>query len=353
MRGTARRFLIDGDGYMPWRGVAAVLLAVVVPVLLAVTVFGPAGAAVFIAALPAHLAAKQAGIYAATVVTMVTAMGGVLALGSLEMSLLVAACLAIITSIGFRHGLATPCLRALFTWTVFTGPILPADEKPLILLLSIAAIFWSVSVTWAMGEAADASEEESSGPEFSLLFGAMLGVGLVLSVYIGARFFGPHGFWFPLTFAVLWIPPFGQLFTRTAKRTAGTVAGVALAMALAIGVESEATRAAIALAIVPFAFRILPRSYAGFTALLTMIVLEALSLVSDLDALAVERIWSMLAAALTAGLLGLLAFAILRRVAPDALDELMQPSEDDTREEDGPNAQEPRAEPRGRTPEPT
>ncbi|ETX30162.1 FUSC family protein [Roseivivax isoporae] len=319
------RFLIDGERQMPWHAVLTTMLAVVVPVIAAVAIFGSPGAAVFIAAMPAHLAAKQSGIYAATGVTLMTSMGGVLALGSLVLSLQVAAILSVITAIGFRHGLATPCLRALFTWTVFTGPVLPEDQKALILALSIAAIFWSVGVTWAMGHAADAAQDDASSPEYSLLFGAALGVGLVLSVWVGNTFFGAHGFWFPLTFAVLWIPPFGELFSRTAKRSLGTVAGVAVALGLAFVVEEVVLRAAIAILALPLAFRILPRSSVAFVTLLTVAVIEALSLVSDVERLAFERVYSMAAAALMAVVLGVIALWILRRIDPEAIETLKSP----------------------------
>ncbi|QFT62212.1 FUSC family protein [Roseivivax sp. THAF30] len=325
MLDRARAFVVDGDAPMPWKDVAGTLCAVALPVILAISVLGQTGAAAFVAALPAHLAAKHSGTHTALAVTLVTGLGGVLALGSHPLSLMVAGVLSAICALGFRHGLSTPCLRALMTWCVFTGPILPADDKPLVLAVYLLAMSWSLLVTWAFGQSAETPQDRESSPEYSLLFGIALGLGLVISVDLGARLFGDHGFWFPLTFVILWIPPFGKLFSRTAKRTAGTIAGVVLAIIVTLAVEGMAWKLAIILAILPLAFRILPLSYAGFTALLTLIILEALSIVSDVSALAVERLASMFAAALLAVALGAASLAIVRRIKPEALDDLMEP----------------------------
>ncbi|ETW13686.1 hypothetical protein ATO8_06636 [Roseivivax marinus] len=321
---ATRRFVADGDSPMPWMGVLTILCAVVAPTVLAVSFLGQLGAAVFVASMPAHLAAKQSGVSVAIAVTIITGLGGVLALGSLEMALVVSVVLSGLTALAFRHGLAQPCLRALFTWTVFTGPIMPADEKPLVLILYCAAVVWSVWVTRALKQEADAEDRQESSQTYSALFGVLLGVGLLISIYVGARFFGSHGFWFPLTFVILWIPPFGNLFSRTAKRTAGTVAGVVLALILGLLVEEVWIRALIALAMVPVAFRLLPVSYVTFTALLTLVILEALSLVADMNALAGERLLSMFAAAVMALVLGAIGLGLLRWIKPEAMDELMQ-----------------------------
>ncbi|MHA6343929.1 FUSC family protein [Roseivivax sp. CAU 1761] len=316
--------LADGAAPMPWRKVAGVLLAAVLPPVVAVAAFGPAGAVAFIAAMPAHLAAKESGIQVAVLVTLVTGIGGVLALGDPDMALLVAACLAAMTAIACHHGFARPCLRALFTWAVFTGPILPAEDKPLLLVLYVTAMVWSLGVTRAFGDAAEDGRGGRSTPAYSLIFGLALGIGLVVSVWVGGRYFGEHGFWFPLTFAVLWLPPFGQLFSRTMKRTLGTLLGTAAALALAWASGEGAAGTVLAVLALPFAFRMLPRSYLVFTALLTFVILEALALVSEVDRLAAERVTTMFAAAvMTLGLAATIAGA-LKLLAPDVLEEMLE-----------------------------
>ena len=322
----ARRFVVEGGDPTPWRSVGVTLAAVLVPVILGIGIFGQIGAAAFVAALPAHLAAKHSGTHTALAVTLITGLGGALALGDHTLALMVAAILSAITALGFRHGLATPCLRALFTWTIFTGPILPADQKPLVLAVYLTAMAWSLAITAWTGQAAEHRKDKDSSPEYSLMFGVMLGLGLMISVELGARLFGDHGFWFPLTFVVLWIPPFGQLFSRTAKRTLGTVAGVALAVLVSLSLEPIYARLLVIFVALPLAFRIMPVSYLGFTALLTMIVLEALSLVSDVGALATERLGAMFAAALMALVLGAVALGIMKWLKPEAVEELMDPN---------------------------
>lgn len=314
----------SGGAPMPWPAVAVTMAAIAGPPVIAILIYGQLGAVAFIAALPAHLAARDEGVLKSAVVTMVMGMAGLLSLGDPDMALIVAACLGIITGICGRHGLARACLRALITWTVFTSPILPPDEKPLLFALFILAMIWSLAITSAFGETCTSDAEERESDEYALIFGILFAAGLSLSVFVGGRYFGEHGFWFPLTFVVLCIPPHGHLFGRTLMRTIGTVLGTAAAILLAW--ISEATWFLIVAGGVSLtlAFRTLPVNYTIFTAYLTIAVLEVLALVSDVSALAWERIYTMAAAAVMTYALGVVGVLLLRVVNPEALRSLQE-----------------------------
>ena len=311
----------DGDP-MPWKTVAVTCAATMLPPIAGVLIFGRIGAVAFIATLASFLAAKDKGVLPAALVTLVMGFAGLLTVGDPVMGLMIAPMLGLMAGICGYYGFALPVMRALITWTVFTSPIFPADQKPLMFAIFVAAMIWALALAWLFSETGSNEPEERDSEAYALVFGAMLAVGLGLSVYVGGRYFGDHGFWFPLTFVVLCIPPHGHLFGRTFKRTVGTVLGTAIALAIAW--VSEATWLLILAGAVslPLGFRYLPRNYMIFTTFLTVAVLEVLALVSDVDTLAWERIATMgLAALMTAVLagIGLLGLWLLRPEAIRAL----------------------------------
>ena len=317
------RDLLTGDGDpMPWKTVAVTCAATMLPPVAGVLIFGRIGAVAFIATLASYLAAKDKGVLPAALVTLVMGFAGLLTVGDPVMGVMVAPTLGIMAGICGYYGFALPVMRALITWTVFTSPIFPADEKPLMFAIFAAAMIWALAVAWLFHESDTNEPEEPDSEEYALVFGAMLAVGLGLSVWVGGRYFEDHGFWFPLTFVVLCIPPHGRLFSRTVKRTIGTLLGTAIALAIAWVSEATWLMILVGAVSLPLAFRLLPRNYMLFTTFLTVAVLEVLALVSDVDTLAWERIATMgLAAVMTALLagLGLLGLWILRPAALVAL----------------------------------
>lgn len=319
-----RDLMADGDDPMPWKTVAVTCAATMLPPIAGVLIFGRIGAVAFIATLASFLAAKDKGVLPAALVTLVMGFAGLLTVGDPAMGLMIAPTLGIMAGICGYYGFALPVMRALITWTVFTSPIFPADQKPLMFAIFIAAMIWALTLAWLFHETGSNEPEERDSEEYALIFGAMLAVGLGVSVYVGGHYFGDHGFWFPLTFVVLCIPPHGRLFGRTLKRTVGTLLGTAIALAIAW--VSEATWLLILVGAVslPLAFRALPASYTLFTTFLTIAVLEVLALVSDVDTLAWERIATMgLAAVMTAVLAGVGLFA-LWFLKPEAIKALQQ-----------------------------
>ncbi|WP_102106652.1 FUSC family protein [Oceaniglobus roseus] len=314
---------IAGDQLMPWAKVGITLLAVALPPVVAVLLFGRVGAVAFVAAMPAHLAAKDNGTKVALLVTLVMGMAGLLSLGRPDMAILVAVCLGLMVGRCGTWGLARPCIQALLTWTIFTSPIIAGSELPLVFGIFVAGMLWALAVTWWFGQTFTTGDEPPENAPHAVAFGLVMAVGLGISVWAGGRFFGSHGFWLPLTFVVLCLPPHGELFRRTLKRFAGTFIGTGLALALAWVSQAMWVEVLAGALCLPLAFRYMPKSYTLFTALLTVSVLEILAQVSDVDQLAGERLWTMVAAALLTVGLGALAWVALRLFRPEALKALL------------------------------
>lgn len=324
MLATLKRLSFESDTPMPWRKVGMMILAMVVPAVVAVSVMGRPGAIAFVAAMPACLAALDAGLKVSTLVTLVMGMAGILSLGQPDMALIVAPLLGFMVGICGSFGLAKPAIRGLLTWPIFTSPILETGQIPLLFLVFVLAMAWAIAVVWLFGETHSTGTEDRESEPYAIVFGIALAVGLTVSVWVGNRYFGEHGFWFPLTFVILVLPPHGQLFSRTVKRSVGTVIGTVLALIAAAATDQTWIMVALGAVCLALGFRMMPRNYTVFTALVTVAVLEVLALVSAVDRLAFERIGTMAAAAGMTVALGLLGGAILRLIEPKALEALQE-----------------------------
>ncbi len=321
--------LHESDTPMPWRKVAMMIIAMVVPAVVAVMLIGRPGAVAFVAAMPACLAAQDADVKVSVLVTLVMGMTGLLSLGEPDMALIVAPLLGLMVAICGSWGYARAAIRGLLTWPIFTSTIIEHNSQTLLFAVFIGAMLWAQAVTWAFGEIGSTGTEDPESAEYAGMFGIVLAVGMTVSVWVGSTYFGNHGFWFPLTFVILVLPPHGELFSRTLKRTLGTVIGTAMALGLAAVSDARWLTVSLGVICLVLGFRMLPRNYTLFTTLLTVAVLEVLALVSDVDRLAVERVGTMGAAAALTIVLGLIAWSVLRLLAPRALDVLQSADVDD------------------------
>ncbi len=316
--------LYESDRPMPWRDVAMMVIAMVGPAVVAVWFLGRPGAIAFVAAMPACLAAQDAGVRVSVLVTLVMGMTGLLSLGQPDMALLVAPLLGLMVGICGSFGYARAAIRGLLTWPIFTSSIIEHQSPTLLFLVFILAMLWAQTVTWAFGKADSNGGEDAESAEYAGVFGVVLAVGMSLSVWVGSRYFGNHGFWFPLTFVILVLPPHGQLFSRTLKRTIGTVIGTTIALCIAWVSDATWLMMSLGVLCLVFGFRMLPRNYTIFTVLLTIAVLEVLALVSSVDRLAYERVGTMGAAAAMTLALGLIGWVVLKVAAPGALESLQE-----------------------------
>ncbi|QFU10123.1 hypothetical protein PARPLA_00312 [Rhodobacteraceae bacterium THAF1] len=316
--------LFESDAPMPWRKVTMMVVAMVLPAVVAVYFLGRPGAVAFVAAMPACLASQDAGLKVGTLVTLVMGMAGLLSLGQPEMALLVAPWLGIMVGICGSFGMAKAAIRGLLTWPLFTSSILQGVDLPILFGVFILAMIWAQAVVWWFGEQCSTGTEDPESESYAMVFGVALAVGITLSVYVGNLFFGQHGFWFPLTFVILVLPPHGELFSRTIKRTVGTIIGTAIAVGVALLTGSTALLVTLGAACLILGFRMLPYSYTIFTTLLTVAVIEVLALVTEVNQLAYERIGTMAAAAAMTIALGLIGWTVLRLFAPGALEALQE-----------------------------
>ncbi|MCB8836534.1 FUSC family protein [Aurantimonas sp. VKM B-3413] len=314
---------ISGDP-MPWKSVMFTLLAVAVPPAVAGTLLGRAAIAGLIAAMSAHLAAKDVGIGIAGLIVTFTGLAGFVALGAPEMALLVTPVIAGAAGAAGSYGLARPVIRGLIFWTIFTSTLMPAERPEALFVTYFAAMAWSLAVTRLAGLDATLPKEEPESHRYAAVFGVVFATGLTISVYVSQNYFGRHGFWFPLTFVALCLPPHGALFSRTLQRGVGTLVGTGIAFAIALVLPGTWWIAGVGAIALPLGFRVLPASYTGFITLLTVAILCFLDIASDIDTLAFERVATMAAAAaMTLGLAMVGALA-LYLVKPEALKSLQE-----------------------------
>jgi uncharacterized membrane protein YccC len=121
---------------------------------------------------------------------------------------------------------------------------------------------------------------------FAFVLGAAIAIGMIISRILD----GPHGFWLPLSVALILRPDLGPIVTRALARTVGTIVGVGIAAIVAWQGNSVAALivlACIMSAIAPWAVR---RSH--FLAVLTFtpIVFVFLTLAGEAKHLLVARI---------------------------------------------------------------
>ncbi|NDW03253.1 FUSC family protein [Jiella pacifica] len=304
---------------MPWKAVAATLLAAALPPVVCGFFFGKLAIAALIAAMSAHLASKDVRSGTAGLIVFSTGLAGFVCLGQPDMTLLVAPMVGIAAATAGHYGFARPVVRGLIFWTIFTSFLMPADQPEALFVVYCLSMLWSLIVTHLAGLSATLPPEEATSNHYSVVFGAVFAVGLVISVYVGQRHFGAHGFWFPLTFVALCLPPHGQLFSRTWQRGVGTVVGTLLLFALGQIASDPWWIAPIGVIALPLGFRILPQSYTGFITCLTITVLAFLNIATDIDTLAFERLATMAAAAVMMAPLAALGALALWLIKPEAL----------------------------------
>ncbi|MBP0614994.1 FUSC family protein [Jiella mangrovi] len=309
---------VSGDP-MPWKAVGATLLAAALPPVICGVFFGKLAIAALIASMSAHLAAKDVRTGSAGLIVFSTGLAGFVCLGRPEMTLLVAPMVGIAAATAGHYGFAKPVIRGLIFWTIFTSQLIPTDQPEAMFLVYCLSMLWSLRVTHLAGLAATIAPEEPASSQYSAIFAAVLAVGLAISVYVGQRHLGAHGFWFPLTFVALCLPPHGQLFSRTWQRAIGTIVGTLVVFLAGLVTTDPWWIAPLGVVALPLGFRILPQSYTGFITCLTITVLAFLNIATPIDTLAFERLATMGLAALMTGVLAAIGALVLWFVKPEAL----------------------------------
>jgi uncharacterized membrane protein YccC len=121
-------------------------------------------------------------------------------------------------------------------------------------------------------------------------FGVVLAIAIVSGVIVSRILDGPHGFWLPLSVALIFRPDLGPVVTRAVARTLGTVVGVGIAAIVAWrgnSVLALIILACVMSAVTPWAVR---RSHFLGVLTFTPIVFVFLTLAGDAKYLLVPRI---------------------------------------------------------------
>lgn len=121
-------------------------------------------------------------------------------------------------------------------------------------------------------------------------FGVVLSLAIVVGVIVSRVLDGPHGFWLPLSVALIFRPDLGPVVTRAVARTLGTVVGVGIAAIVAWrgnSVLALIILACLMSAITPWAVR---RSHFLGVLTFTPIVFVFLTLAGNAKYLLVPRI---------------------------------------------------------------
>jgi len=121
-------------------------------------------------------------------------------------------------------------------------------------------------------------------------FAVVLGVAIVTGVIVARLLDGPHGFWLPLSVALIFRPDLGPVVTRAVARTLGTIVGVGIAAFVAWrgnSVVALIVLACLMSSIVPWATR---RSHFLGVLTFTPLVFVFLTLAGDAKHLLVARI---------------------------------------------------------------
>lgn len=296
-----------------------------VPIFVTFLIAPHLAAVPFLGALAMIIGIRGSGFRVACLAMLVGGGAVVLVLRFEPWAPLIAAGLALIAA-GFgyaRH--ARPMIVVCLTWSVFTGKIIPTGDP-----LEVLAFYWggaafALCVGWLAGVAHSFPAEDSRSRADALVLGVLFAAGFAFATWFGGAWFGElgdHGYFFPLAFAFLCLPPHSQFFGNTIKRCLGTALGWLVSIGL------------LALSLPPWASIVLGIGcYVMFQWLiswsklvsmvfLTIAIIVMISLVAPGQPIATERLDAVLAAAAMAMGLALLAVLVLRVLSPKALREL-------------------------------
>lgn len=226
-----------GSWAIPGKALRTSLLVLVVllaPVILAGATVGSA------AALPMALAevmcltvaAKLTPRYAALMVALVAVTAAVAV--SLNGQPFPAACFAVLVCLMaapanmYEVGLlsAVPAMAAAF----LASPGLSLDPAPTALWTFLGGLF----VVVLLRRVAPPANRRAISAVTAFRHAAVMAVAMGVSVFLVLHFDVPHGYWVPMTMALVLQPFAGETSARARERIAGTVGGGLLALALAL-----------------------------------------------------------------------------------------------------------------------
>ena len=238
---------------------------------------------------------------------------------------LLAALLALIAAVFGRFGHARPMIVVCVTWSVFTGQIIPTDTPGLVLAVYWGGALFAMAVAWLSRAAYSFQAEGDRSRAHALVLGLLFALGFAFATWFGRHYFGElgdHGYFFPLAFAFLCLPPHSQFFGNTIKRCLGT--GLGWLVSVGLLTLSLPTWASIVLGLSCYVLFqwLISWSKLISMAVLTIAIILMIGVFAPGQPIATERLDAVLAAAAMALTLAGVAVVVLRAISPEALAEL-------------------------------
>ena len=316
--------LVEGSP-APFRLALATAFAAFVPIFVTFKLAPHMAAVPFLGALAMIVGIRGSGFRVACLAVAVGGCAVVLVQLFAPWAPLIAAVLALTAALFGLRGHARPMIVVCVTWSVFTGSIVPTSAP-----LHVLAFYWggaafALGVAWLARAAYSFPAEGRRSSAHALTLGLLFAAGFAFSTWFGRHYFGTlgsHGYFFPLAFAFLCLPPHSQFFGNTIKRCLGT----ALGWVISIGLAQVALPVwfSIGLGIVCYVMFQWLVSWSKLVsmAFLTVAIIVMIGIVAPGQPIATERLDAVLAAAAMASVLAVVAALVLRIVSPNALQEL-------------------------------
>ncbi|NIZ14141.1 FUSC family protein, partial [Phaeobacter sp. HF9A] len=313
--------LIEGAP-APMRLALATTLAAFAPAIATAFLAPHLTAVPFLGALATITGIRGSGFRVASLALLVG--GGAVILVQLfsDWAPMLAALLALAAAIFGRFGHARPMMVVCVTWSVFTGQIIPTNEPALVLACYWGGALFAMAVAWLSHAAYSFTAEGDRSHAHALVLGVLFASGFAFATWFGRHYFselGAHGYFFPLAFAFLCLPPHSQFFGNTIKRCIGTVLGWLVSIGLLA--LSLPTWASIVLGLscyVMFQW-LISWSKLVSMAVMTIAIILLIGVFAPGQPIATERLDAVLAAAAMAFVLAFVAVVVLRAISPKAL----------------------------------
>ena len=319
-----RDFTFDGS-LMPLRLALGTSFAVIVPAVIAFLIVPHMTPVAFLGALAMINGIRGSGYRVAALALMVGGCAVYLVQHFEPWAPLIAAALALISGLFGRFGHARPMVMVCITWCVFTGKIIPANNPELVVGIYWGGALVALVVAWLISASKSFPAEDGRSSAHALVLSILFAVGFAFATWFGRQYFvelGNHGYFFPLTFALLCLPPHSIFFGNAIKRCLGT--GLGWLVSIGLHDLSLPIWANVAIGISCFFLFQWLISWSKLIAFMfiTITIIVMIGIFAPDKPIAEERMDAVLAAAAMASVLALIAIGVLKVISPRALREL-------------------------------
>ncbi len=319
-----RDFTFDGSP-MPLRLALGTAFAVIVPAVIVLLTVPHMTPVAFVGALAMINAIRGSGYRVASLSLLVGGCAVYLVQHFEPWAPLIAAALALISGVFGRFGHARPMVMVCITWCVFTGQIIPANNPELVVSIYWGGALAALVVAWLTSASKSFPAEGQRSDTHALVLAILFACGFAFATWFGRQYFdelGNHGYFFPLTFALLCLPPHSIFFGNAIKRVLGT--GLGWLVSIGLHDLSLPTWASVAIGITCFFMFQWLISWSKLIAfmLITITIIVLVGIFAPGKPIAEERMDAVLAAAAMATVLAVIAIGVLKVVSPKALKEL-------------------------------